>query len=183
MIEQVTLRDLGVIAQATLPIGAGFTAITGETGAGKTMVVTGLGLLLGGRCGLLAAVTVLAVVLAGVADHGELAAHLYGVILLGDDLFQHTCGGGRDFGVDLVGRNLKQWLILLDRVSLLLQPAGDCPLGNALSECGHLDGDGHSVVAPLHGLSRYVSCRIPSCHVRRDVSPRTGVLRALALSK
>ncbi|MDC7802301.1 DNA repair protein RecN [Microbacterium laevaniformans] len=49
MIEQMTLRDLGVIADATLPMGAGFTAITGETGAGKTMVVTGLGLLLGAR--------------------------------------------------------------------------------------------------------------------------------------
>ena len=43
------LRDLGVIAEATLPMGPGFTAITGETGAGKTMVVTGLGLLLGQR--------------------------------------------------------------------------------------------------------------------------------------
>lgn len=43
------LRDLGVIAEATLTIGPGFTAITGETGAGKTMVVTGLGLLLGQR--------------------------------------------------------------------------------------------------------------------------------------
>ena len=43
------LRDLGVIAEATLSIGSGFTAITGETGAGKTMVVTGLGLLLGQR--------------------------------------------------------------------------------------------------------------------------------------
>jgi len=49
VIEQMTLRDLGVIAEATLPIGPGFTAITGETGAGKTMVVTGLGLLLGQR--------------------------------------------------------------------------------------------------------------------------------------
>lgn len=49
MIEQMVLRDLGVIAQATLPMGPGFTAITGETGAGKTMVVTGLGLLLGQR--------------------------------------------------------------------------------------------------------------------------------------
>lgn len=49
MIEQITLRDLGVIAQATLPMGPGFTAITGETGAGKTMVVTGLGLLMGAR--------------------------------------------------------------------------------------------------------------------------------------
>ena len=49
MIEQITLRDLGVIARATLPMGPGFTAITGETGAGKTMVVTGLGLLMGAR--------------------------------------------------------------------------------------------------------------------------------------
>ena len=47
VIEEMRLRDLGVIAEATLPIGRGFTAITGETGAGKTMVVTGLGLLLG----------------------------------------------------------------------------------------------------------------------------------------
>jgi DNA repair protein RecN (Recombination protein N) len=49
VIEEMRLRGLGVIAEATLPIGAGFTAITGETGAGKTMVVTGLGLLLGQR--------------------------------------------------------------------------------------------------------------------------------------
>ncbi|KQZ04111.1 DNA repair protein RecN [Microbacterium sp. MEC084] len=49
MIEEMRLRDLGVISEATLPIGPGFTAITGETGAGKTMVVTGLGLLLGQR--------------------------------------------------------------------------------------------------------------------------------------
>ncbi len=43
------LRDLGVISEAELPFGPGFTAVTGETGAGKTMVVTGLGLLLGAR--------------------------------------------------------------------------------------------------------------------------------------
>lgn len=49
MIEEMRLRGLGVIAEATLPMGPGFTAITGETGAGKTMVVTGLGLLLGQR--------------------------------------------------------------------------------------------------------------------------------------
>jgi DNA repair protein RecN (Recombination protein N) len=49
MIEEMRLRDLGVISEASLPMGPGFTAITGETGAGKTMVVTGLGLLLGQR--------------------------------------------------------------------------------------------------------------------------------------
>ena len=49
MIEEITIRGLGVIGEATLPIGPGFTALTGETGAGKTMVVTALGLLLGDR--------------------------------------------------------------------------------------------------------------------------------------
>ncbi|HEY8591048.1 MAG TPA: AAA family ATPase, partial [Naasia sp.] len=49
MIEEIGIRDLGVIGEATLPLGPGFTALTGETGAGKTMVVTALGLLLGER--------------------------------------------------------------------------------------------------------------------------------------
>ena len=49
MIEEISIRNLGVIGEAVLPLGAGFTAITGETGAGKTMVVTALGLLLGDR--------------------------------------------------------------------------------------------------------------------------------------
>lgn len=49
MIEEISIRDLGVIGSATLPLGPGFTALTGETGAGKTMVVTALGLLLGER--------------------------------------------------------------------------------------------------------------------------------------
>jgi len=49
MIEEIRIKDLGVIADATLPLGPGLTAVTGETGAGKTMVVTALGLLLGER--------------------------------------------------------------------------------------------------------------------------------------
>ena len=49
MIEEISIRNLGVIGEARLPLGPGFTAITGETGAGKTMVVTALGLLLGDR--------------------------------------------------------------------------------------------------------------------------------------
>ncbi|MBN9606686.1 MAG: DNA repair protein RecN [Actinomycetales bacterium] len=49
MIEEISIHDLGVIGQARLPLGPGFTALTGETGAGKTMVVTALGLLLGER--------------------------------------------------------------------------------------------------------------------------------------
>ena len=47
MIDHVTIRNLGVIAEAELNLGEGLTALTGETGAGKTMAVTSLQLLLG----------------------------------------------------------------------------------------------------------------------------------------
>jgi DNA repair protein RecN (Recombination protein N) len=43
------IQGLGVIAEADVELGAGLTVLTGETGAGKTMVVTGLHLLSGAR--------------------------------------------------------------------------------------------------------------------------------------
>jgi DNA repair protein RecN (Recombination protein N) len=49
MLGELRIADLGVISEATLELHPGLTVVTGETGAGKTMVVTGLGLLLGGR--------------------------------------------------------------------------------------------------------------------------------------
>jgi DNA repair protein RecN (Recombination protein N) len=49
MLEEVRITKLGVIDDAVLEFSGGFNVVTGETGAGKTMVVTGLGLLFGGR--------------------------------------------------------------------------------------------------------------------------------------
>jgi DNA repair protein RecN (Recombination protein N) len=49
VLEEMRIRGLGVIDDAVLPLGPGLTVVTGETGAGKTMVVQGLGLLFGGR--------------------------------------------------------------------------------------------------------------------------------------
>ena len=49
MLEEVRITGLGVIEDAVLELSSGFTVVTGETGAGKTMVVTGLGLMFGGR--------------------------------------------------------------------------------------------------------------------------------------
>lgn len=49
MIEQIRIRDLGVISEAQLDLGPGLTVLTGETGAGKTMVLNALSLLLGSR--------------------------------------------------------------------------------------------------------------------------------------
>lgn len=49
MLTELRIRDLGVIGDAQVEPHPGFTVVTGETGAGKTMIVTGLSLLLGGR--------------------------------------------------------------------------------------------------------------------------------------
>src|SRR5213079_968764 len=49
VLDELRIRGLGVIDEAMLPLGPGLTVVTGETGAGKTMVVTGLLLLFGGR--------------------------------------------------------------------------------------------------------------------------------------
>lgn len=49
MIEELHIRGLGVIEEATLRLAPGLTVVTGETGAGKTMLVTALQLLLGLR--------------------------------------------------------------------------------------------------------------------------------------
>ena len=49
MLEELRISGLGVIDEAVLELAPGLTVVTGETGAGKTMVVQGLSLLFGGR--------------------------------------------------------------------------------------------------------------------------------------
>ena len=49
MLEEIVVKDLGIISDATLTFNRGLNILTGETGAGKTMVLSALGLLLGKR--------------------------------------------------------------------------------------------------------------------------------------
>ena len=49
MIAELRVKDLATIADVTLPLGSGLNVLTGETGAGKSMLIDALGLLLGGR--------------------------------------------------------------------------------------------------------------------------------------
>lgn len=49
MLTELRVRDLGVIEDLSLTFGPGMTVLTGETGAGKTLVVEALQLVLGGR--------------------------------------------------------------------------------------------------------------------------------------
>ena len=49
VLAEMRIQELGVIEDALLELDEGFTVVTGETGAGKTMVISGLHLLSGGR--------------------------------------------------------------------------------------------------------------------------------------
>ena len=66
MLRELHIESLGVIDSLTVPFGPGLTALTGETGAGKTMLVEALALLLGGRAD------------AGVVRHGCAEARVEG---------------------------------------------------------------------------------------------------------
>jgi DNA repair protein RecN (Recombination protein N) len=48
-LEEVSIRSLGVIESSNIEFKSGLTVLTGETGAGKTMVLTALGLVLGDK--------------------------------------------------------------------------------------------------------------------------------------
>jgi DNA repair protein RecN (Recombination protein N) len=68
VIEELHIRGLGVIEDATLRLAPGLTVVTGETGAGKTMLVTALELLLGARAD------------SGLVRHGDQAAVVEAVV-------------------------------------------------------------------------------------------------------
>ncbi|MBA3780503.1 MAG: DNA repair protein RecN [Nocardioides sp.] len=98
MLEEIRISSLGVIDSSTLELGSGLTVITGETGAGKTMVVTALGLLLGGRADT------------GAVRSGARAARVEGVVTadalpgLADAV--HEAGGEVEDGRVVLARNI-----------------------------------------------------------------------------
>ena len=101
MIEEIRIRGLGVIDSAVVEPHSGFTAVTGETGAGKTMVLTGLALLLGGRAD------------AAVVRAGQERAEVEGRIRLRPEasaVLERVldAGGDLDDGVLVVARTVAQ---------------------------------------------------------------------------
>ena len=73
MLTELVVRDLGVIDELALELGPGLTAVTGETGAGKTLVVGAIDLLTGGRAD------------ASLVRPGAEAAEIEGRFVVGDD--------------------------------------------------------------------------------------------------
>jgi DNA repair protein RecN (Recombination protein N) len=96
VLEEIRIAQLGVIESSTLELGPGLTVITGETGAGKTMVVTALGLLLGARAD------------SGAVRTGARTARVEGVV-------DATDLGGFAGAVDAVGGEVEDGRVVLAR--------------------------------------------------------------------
>ncbi|GAA1843752.1 DNA repair protein RecN [Microbacterium koreense] len=156
MIEEMRLRDLGVIAEATLPIGPGFTAITGETGAGKTMVVTGLGLLLGQRAD------------SGAVRSGARQASVDGVWVVDDDgpVAERVREAGGE--VEPLGDGRAE--LLVGR-SISSEGRGRASVGGRAAPAGVL-GDLAEHLVVVHGQSDQL--RLTSAAAQREALDRFG---------
>lgn len=160
MFEDIEIRGLGVIEEARLPLGPGFTAVTGETGAGKTMVVTALGLLLGGRAS------------ANVVRKGADRARIEGHVLVDAESrfaeFVDEAGGEGEGFEDAEGRERSA-------VVLARQIAGNgrsrAWLGGQSVPAGSLGEAGEMLVA-IHGQSEQL--RLTREGAQRDALDQFG---------
>ena len=76
MLRLLSVTDFATIEQLDIELGPGFSVLTGETGAGKSIIVDALGLLLGGRADV------------GMVRSGARQARVEGIFLLGGDIAQ-----------------------------------------------------------------------------------------------
>ncbi len=129
MIEEIRISSLGVIDESVLELGAGLSVITGETGAGKTMLVTALGLLLGGRAD------------SGAVRTGRPTARVEGVVAAGPlEALVEEHGGEVESGTVLLARQVSA------------EGRSRAYLGGVAVPAGVLATAGESLVA-VHGQS------------------------------
>jgi DNA repair protein RecN (Recombination protein N) len=86
MLDELDIRNFAIIDHVHLQFQAGLTVLTGETGAGKSIIIDALGILLGGRAGV------------DLIREGETQARVEGVFQLPDD--ERLCATLADYGLD-----------------------------------------------------------------------------------
>ncbi|QQS00942.1 MAG: DNA repair protein RecN [Austwickia sp.] len=142
MLRQIRIQGLGVIDDAVLDLSEGLNVLTGETGAGKTMIVSGLGLLLGARGD------------AAMVRHGVGQAVVEGVVELPADHAART-------RAQAAGADVTEDLILVRTVSD--QGRSRAHVGGRQAPIGVLSELGESLVA-VHGQADQWRLRRPDQH-------------------
>ena len=150
MIEELRIRDLGVIVDTTLALGPGFTAITGETGAGKTMVVSALGLLMGARSD------------AGAVRSGANQARVSGIVRAADPEVAEI--------VEELGGDIEDGELVMSR-TVSAEGRSRASVGGASAPVGSLSRLADRLFA-VHGQSEQL--RLRSQSAQRDTLDRFG---------
>jgi hypothetical protein len=133
VIEEIRIANLGVIEESVLELGPGLNVVTGETGAGKTMLVTALGLLLGARSD------------AGAVRSGAKAARVEGIVAITDPT------GPVAVAVEALGGEIDDGSLVLAR-QLSAEGRSRAFLGGASVPVSALQGVADHLVA-VHGQS------------------------------
>ncbi len=94
MLERLTIRDLALVERAEIEFGAGLHVLTGETGAGKSLAVDSLGLLVGARAD------------ADIVREGAKAASVVGEFRLGPDAAKRANAMLEEWGIEFDGETL-----------------------------------------------------------------------------
>jgi DNA repair protein RecN (Recombination protein N) len=133
VIEEIRIASLGVIDESVLELGPGLNVVTGETGAGKTMLVTALGLLLGARAD------------AGAVRNGAKSARVEGIVAVPD------ADGPISRMADELGGEVEDGTLVLAR-QLSAEGRSRAFLGGASVPISALQGVADHLVA-VHGQS------------------------------
>lgn len=136
MIEEIRITSLGVIDESVLELGPGLNVVTGETGAGKTMLVTALGLLLGARAD------------AGAVRNGAKSARVEGIVVLAPEDPAATTVAAL---TDELGGEIEEGALVLAR-QLSSEGRSRAFLGGASVPVSALQGVADHLVA-VHGQS------------------------------
>lgn len=139
MITTLTIRNLGVIEDASLELAGSLTAVTGETGAGKTMVVSSLGLLLGQKAD------------PGLVRHGTDRAVVEAVMSCDEQMARH---------VTEVGGDCEDGEVICNR-QVLSSRRSRAVLGGARVTAGQL-GSLTSQTITIHGQSEQIRLTDPA---------------------
>jgi DNA repair protein RecN (Recombination protein N) len=158
MLEEIRIGSLGVIESSTLELGPGLTVITGETGAGKTMIVTALGLLLGGRAD------------SGAVRSGARTARVEGVVRVGEL-------AGFAAAVEEAGGEVEDDRVVLAR-NVSSEGRSRAFVGGASVPVSTLAGVAEPLVA-VHGQSD--QHRLLQARAQRDALDRSGGEEVAAL--
>ena len=157
LLQELSIKNLGVIDSAEVSFSNGLTVITGETGAGKTMVLTALNLILGAKSD------------SDLIRHGEERLQVAGIFDLTDEISKR---------IDDLGGVVEDEQVIINR-SLTSQGRSKITIGGAPSTTAQVIELGESLIE-IHAQSS--SQRLAKSSVKRELLDAFGSCEAELVS-